>query len=299
MNRPNVDLLTPNRRQIGVRKKVFWALVGGKAVERNAAPVSSLPAMPTHPESRPPLHVSMRPLSAIVGALSAAGQPGGNVRFYCLNPHSYEVAREDPAFWRALSRAEALIADGSGITIARRILRLPVPPRVTGYDAFDALCRHFARGPAGGRVALLGATQTVLDAMAARLRVDYPGLEPALLLSPPFQPGFSPEAARGFAEAVNASGADLLLVGLTAPKQELLIEQMHPHLRVSAIAAIGAVFDFYAGTKPRAPEWVGRLGLEWVWRLVREPRRLWRRTFGSGARYVGGIVSGRVSRDIV
>lgn len=239
----------------------------------------------------------MRALSAIVAALPGAGRPGGNVRFYCLNPHSYEVAREDPAFWRALGNAEALIADGSGITIARRVLRRPVPPRVTGYDAFDALCRHYAVG--GGKVALLGATQPVLEAMAARLRIDYPGLEPALLLSPPFQPGFSAEEAQAFAQAINASGADLLLVGLTAPKQELLIERMHPHLRVSAIAAIGAVFDFYAGTKPRAPQIVGTLGLEWVWRLAREPRRLWRRTFGSGARYVGGIVSGRVARDIV
>lgn len=239
----------------------------------------------------------MRPLSAIVAALPGAGLAGGNVRFYCLNPHSYEVARENPAFWQALGSAEALIADGSGITIARRLLRRPVPPRVTGFDAFDALCRHFAFG--GGKVALLGATQPVLEAMAARLRTDYPGLEPTLLLSPPFQPGFSPGEAESFAEAVNASGADLLLVGLTAPKQELLIELMHPHLNVSAIAAIGAVFDFYAGTKPRAPQVVGTLGLEWVWRLAREPRRLWRRTFGSGARYVGGIVSGRVSRDIV
>lgn len=239
----------------------------------------------------------MRPLSAIVGALSGAGERRGNVRFYCLNPHSYETARENQAFWGALARAEALIADGSGITIARRLLRRPVPPRVTGYDAFDALCGHFADG--GGKVALLGATPAVLEAMAARLRSDYPGLEPALLLSPPFQPRFSPAEARGFAEAVTVSGADLLLVGLTAPKQELLIEQMHPHLCVSAIAAIGAVFDFYAGTKPRAPEWVGSLGLEWVWRLAREPRRMWRRTFGSGVRYVGGVISGRVSRDIV
>ena len=219
------------------------------------------------------------------------------MRFYCLNPHSYEVAREDAAFWQALGNAEALIADGSGITIARRLLRRPVPPRVTGYDAFDALCRHFAVD--GGKVALLGATDVVLEAMATRLRADYPGLEPALLLSPPFQPGFSPDEAEAFAQSVNASGADLLLVGLTAPKQELLIERMHPHLQVSAIAAIGAVFDFYAGTKPRAPHVIGTLGLEWVWRLAREPRRLWRRTFGSGARYVGGIVSGRVSRDIV
>lgn len=241
----------------------------------------------------------MRPLTAIIAALPAAHEASSNVRFYCLNPHSYEVARGDPAFWRALAHAEALIADGSGITIARHLLRLPVPPRVTGYDAFDGLCRHFAGRPQGGKVALLGATPAVLEAMAARLRVDYPGLEPALLLSPPFQPEFSDEVARGFADAINASGADLLLVGLTAPKQELLIEQMHPHLRVAAIAAIGAVFDFYAGTKPRAPELVGTLGLEWVWRLVREPRRMWRRTVISGARYVGGIVSGRVSRDIV
>lgn len=252
----------------------------------------------TNPPSTP-LHVSMEPLAASVARLGREPRFARNVRFTCLNPHSYEVARRTPAFWAALAAAEVLIADGAGITLARRALRQPVPPRITGFDATDALCRHYAAQRGGGRVFLLGSSPPVLARMTERIAHDYPGLAVTGTLSPPMQNAFSAAEARAFAARINATGTDLLLVGLTAPKQELLIEQMHPHLDVGAIAAIGAVFDFLAGTKPRAPQVVGQLGLEWVWRLVREPRRMWRRTFNSGLRFVGGIISGRVSRDII
>lgn len=252
----------------------------------------------TNPPSSP-LHVSMEPLAASVARLGSESRFARNVRFTCLNPHSYEVARRTPAFWAALAAAEVLIADGAGITLARRALRQSVPPRITGFDATDALCRHYAAQRGGGRVFLLGSSPPVLARMTERIAHDYPGLAVAGTLSPPMQNAFTAAEAREFAARVNATGTDLLLVGLTAPKQELLIEQMHPHLDVGAIAAIGAVFDFLAGTKPRAPQVVGQLGLEWVWRLVREPRRMWRRTFDSGLRFVGGIISGRVSRDII
>lgn len=252
--------------------------------------------MTTPPGS--PLHVSMEPVAATVARLGREAGYARNVRFTCLNPHSYEVARKTPAFWSALANAEVLIADGAGITLARRVLRQPVPPRITGFDATDALCRHYAAQSGGGRVFLLGSSPPVLARMADRIAHDYPGLTVAGTLSPPIRTAFSADEAREFALQVNAAGTDLLLVGLTAPKQELLIEQMHPQLDVGAIAAVGAVFDFLAGTKPRAPQIVGQLGLEWVWRLVREPRRMWRRTFDSGLRFVGGIVSGRVTRDI-
>lgn len=252
----------------------------------------------TNPPSTP-LHVSMDPLAASVARLGREPRYARNVRFTCLNPHSYEVARRTPAFWAALAGAEVLIADGAGITLARRALRQPVPPRITGFDATDALCRHYAAQHGGGRVFLLGSSPPVLARMTQRIAADYPGLTVTGTLSPPMQDAFTAAEAREFAAQVNAAGTNLLLVGLTAPKQELLIEQMHPHLDVGAIAAIGAVFDFLAGTKPRAPQVVGRLGLEWVWRLVREPRRMWRRTFDSGLRFVGGIISGRVSRDII
>lgn len=248
---------------------------------------------------KPPLRVSMEPIAASIARLGHDPGFERNVRFTCLNPHSYEVARIDPAFWTALAQAEVLIADGAGITLARRARREPVPPRITGFDACDALCRHYAAQPGGGRVFLLGSTKVVLAKMTARLEQDYPGLKVCGAISPPMQGAFSADEARIFANEVNATRADLLLVGLTAPKQELLIEQMHPYLDTGAIAAIGAVFDFLAGTKPRAPRLVSQIGLEWVWRLVREPRRMWRRTFDSGLRFVGGVVSGRVSREIV
>lgn len=224
-------------------------------------------------------------------------QRGANVTIYCINPHSYETARRDPVFWDALSRAHYLLADGVGIKIAKRLLGQEAVPRITGHDMHMALCNRLAASC--GRLFLLGSSNTVLDAMRGAIETDFPGLTVCGTLAPPFSPAFTPEEAAAFAAEVNAAGPDVLYIGLTAPKQELLARQMLANLDVKGIAAIGAVFDFVAGTKPRAPTVFVKLGLEWLYRLTREPRRLWRRTFLSGISFLWGVASGRVRRDIV
>lgn len=198
----------------------------------------------------------------------------------CLNPHSYVEARRRPDFARALEEADWLVADGTGVTLASRVLGAGIDTRVTGSDVFEGLSRQLdARG--GGRVFFLGGTPEVLAAIVARHRRDYPNLEVVGTYAPPFRAEFGEADYDAMAAAVNAARPDVLWVGLGAPKQELSIMELRGRVRVRFAAAIGAVFDFYAGRIQRASPLTRRLGLEWLSRLVRDPRRLWRRMFVS------------------
>lgn len=247
---------------------------------------------------KPPLQLS--PLAADTLRAAIAGRlrsNASNQRYYCLNPHSYVVARHEPHFWAALASCEVLLADGVGLVWGSRLIGLEPPPRVTGFDAFRLLCEEH-EAAARRRVFFLGSNEEVLARMTERLAAEHPHLAVCGTYAPPFKPAFSDEEVRAFAGRVNAAECDLLLVGLTAPKQELLIERMIPHMRVRSVAAIGAVFDFYAGTKTRAPDWLVAAGAEWVYRLAREPRRLWRRTFVSGVAFARQLASGAFRREV-
>jgi N-acetylglucosaminyldiphosphoundecaprenol N-acetyl-beta-D-mannosaminyltransferase len=115
-------------------------------------------------------------------------------------------------------------------------------------------------------------------------------------LSPPFKPAFSVADSERMVEAVNASGAEVLWVGLTAPKQEKWIREQQGRLAVRFAGPIGAAFDFYAGRIRRAGPTLQRLGLEWLPRLLQEPRRLWRRMGISAPRFVGSVIAARLKR---
>jgi N-acetylglucosaminyldiphosphoundecaprenol N-acetyl-beta-D-mannosaminyltransferase len=208
----------------------------------------------------------------------------------CANPHSLIVARRDPRFRKALHKATFLIPDGIGLVKAARYLGFPVTERVTGSDIFLKL-HELAAGTGGLRVFFLGSTPTVLDAIQARMRREYPGLTVCGVYSPPFKTVFSPDDNRLMLEAVNAARPDVLWVGMTAPKQEQWIFDNLQNLDVGFIGAVGAVFDFYAGTKKRAPLFWQRSGLEWVYRLCQEPGRLWERTFKSMPVFAGIVIA--------
>lgn len=198
----------------------------------------------------------------------------------CMNPHSYVVALNDGAFAQALRDADWLIPDGAGIVLASRILGAAVRERVSGPDVFYAVHEMLDRA-GGARVFFLGGTAETLALIEARMRADYPGIQLAGTYSPPFTPHYSSAEIDHMVEAVNAARADVLWVGLTAPKQEKWIFENSKRLNVRFIGAVGAVFDFYAGTVKRSPAVFRRLGLEWLPRLIQQPRRLWRRMFHS------------------
>lgn len=199
----------------------------------------------------------------------------------CANPHSLVVASQDGEFREALQRADLLLPDGFGLILAARILNLPLKQRVAGFDFFHSFCKHVAEERRGIRFFFLGATPFVLERLVSRLRVDFPSISVPGTYSPPFKNVFTDTDTESMIKAINRSEADVLWVGMTAPKQEKWIWRNRDKLNVRLVGAVGAVFDFYAGTKKRSSQFWQRQGLEWLPRLVREPGRMWERDFKS------------------
>ncbi len=219
--------------------------------------------------------------------LMRSGRAGGYVA--CANPHSLVVAADDAEFAEALHEADVLLPDGAGIVLAGKVLRTPVSERVAGFEYFYETSRR-ANAEGGVRYFFLGSTQQVLDLIAERLAREFPNIELAGTWSPPYKPEFSAEDNAAMHAAIQAARPDIVWVGMTAPKQEKWIHSNAVAGGAPLYAAIGAVFDFYAGTVKRSPAWAGRLGLEWLPRLLREPRRLWRRNFVSTPLFLGRIL---------
>ena len=210
---------------------------------------------------------------AITERMARSGQ---KTWFACLNPHAYVAAQRDAVFADALRSADYLVPDGIGLVVGARLLGKQVKARVTGSDIFGALMDRLSRA-GGASVFLLGSTEENLAAMQQKIMVDYPGLRLAGVYSPPFRDRFSDEENAQMIAVVNAAGADALWVGMTAPKQEKWIHEHLPRLNVRFAGAVGAVFDFYTGRIKRPNAFFRDMGLEWLVRLLGEPRRLWRR----------------------
>lgn len=208
--------------------------------------------------------------------------------FACANPHSLVAAQQDAMFHSALTQADIVVADGIGVTALAKLARVAIGPRITGTDYFFAVIRALQqRGY--GRVFFFGSSQHVLNLIAERFTHEYPNLELAGILSPPFSQ-WSVAENKAMVAQINAARPDVLWVGMTAPKQEKWVQENREQLNVPVIGSIGAVFDFYAGTYPRAPQWMCGLGIEWLFRLVKEPRRMWRRNFVSTPKFVALVL---------
>lgn len=204
--------------------------------------------------------------------------------FACANPHSLVVAQKDEEFKSALTHADLVVADGVGASLMARLIGCRLGPRITGTDYFQGVL-HALQRCGSGRVFFFGSSQQVLDRIAKRFAVDFPALTLCGSLSPPFGTWSEIENLRMVRE-INDTKPDVLWVGMTAPKQEKWVAANRRQLNVPVIGSIGAVFDFYAGTYSRAPKWVCGLGLEWAYRLLLEPRRMWQRNFVSAPKFV-------------
>ncbi|MEM6696386.1 MAG: WecB/TagA/CpsF family glycosyltransferase [Pseudomonadota bacterium] len=215
--------------------------------------------------------------------------PGTKPRvFACANPHSLHVARSNQAFREALIGADLLTPDGVGIVLGSRLLGGGISRRITGYDIFEDTCAMLSARR--GSCFFLGSSEAVLSKIRARMARDYPRITVAGTYSPPFRARFSQAENAAMIEAVNHAKPDVLWVGMTAPKQEIWLHRHRDQLDVRFAGAIGAVFDFYAGTVPRAPAVIQHMGLEWLPRLLRQPRRLWRRNFISNPAFMVQIM---------
>ncbi len=207
----------------------------------------------------------------------------------CANPHALVTASQDGLFAQALKNAEILLPDGAGIVLAAKALNQSLPERVAGTEFFLELTRRADEGGTMGCF-FLGSSESVLAQIVERLRKDFPTVRVCGTHSPPFKETFSEQDTLEMVKRVNAAAPDMLWVGMTAPKQEKWVYANRDSLDVPFIGSIGAAFDFYAGTKERAPRWVRDMGLEWLPRLIREPGRLWRRNFISTPAFAAMVV---------
>jgi len=194
----------------------------------------------------------------------------------CINPHSLVVAVKDPVFNKALRSSDYLVADGVGIQIAARILAGRKVEKIAGSDIHSALLKSLSGK--NGKCFYLGASEAVLLKIRERTCTDFHSVKVGSY-SPPYKIEFSRPETMEMIAAINHFSPDVLFVGMSAPKQEKWVFENRHLINVPVICSIGAVFDFYAGTVKRPGKFWISLGLEWLPRLVREPRRLWNRTF--------------------
>lgn len=214
--------------------------------------------------------------------------------FVCANPHSLEVARRDTVFDRALRSAALIIPDGVGILVASRVLGGDIGRRITGMDIFLGLSSELNKRT-GCRYFFLGSTAQNLAKLMDKLNAEFPNIAVAGTYAPPFKDEFSEEDGRLMADAINEADPDVLWVGMTAPKQEKWIYRERFRLNVKVIGAVGAVFDFYSGAIKRPHPFFQRTGLEWSARLLREPRRLWRRNLVSAPLFLLRVIQCRLA----
>ena len=256
----------------------------------------------------------LKDLDILGSKAELASLPEGKLLINTINAHSFNAAKKDKLFAEALTNGDALIPDGVSIVKACRWIKAKSQPkeRIAGWDLFEfemnkleqlGICDEeigvdnsslnnsqsasadnsklktqnskFRERPL--TVMFMGSSQKVLDLIVKRTAEVYPHLK-VVTYSPPYKPEFSDEDNKAIIDAINAADPDLLWIGMTAPKQEKWTYSHWEELDIHChVGTIGAVFDFFAGTVERAPMWWQRHGLEWLYRLLKEPKRMWRR----------------------
>jgi N-acetylglucosaminyldiphosphoundecaprenol N-acetyl-beta-D-mannosaminyltransferase len=194
------------------------------------------------------------------------------------------AAQEDPQARAAVLGATLAVPDGQPLVWALHALGHARATRIYGPDLMAGFCARAAR--TGTSMYLYGGrTPEALELLERRLRERFPGVQIAGGFSPPFRELSAEEQERVIA-AIDSSGAAVVWVGTGQPKQEKWMLEMRPRLDAPLLVGVGAAFDFHAGLVPQAPGWMQRSGLEWTYRLSREPRRLWRRYARYNPRFV-------------
>ena len=209
-----------------------------------------------------------------------------------INQYSFCIAQEDAAFKKALQGAEVLLPDGMAIVAAARLLTNTKITKIAGAQLHDFLLHKL--NETGGSCFYLGASEATLAKIVSKVHKEFPKVK-AHSYSPPFKAVFTESDNQNMLAAVNAVAPEVLFIGMTAPKQEKWAFEHKAVLQAKTICSIGAVFDFYAGSVKRpSPFWIA-MRLEWLIRLIKEPRRMWKRYLYYGPVFIGYVLREKVS----
>jgi exopolysaccharide biosynthesis WecB/TagA/CpsF family protein len=212
------------------------------------------------------------------GAVEAVGEllsKGGKHFVTTPNVDQVVLVNQDEECLSVYRKASLAFADGMPMVWASHWLGRPLKERVAGSDLIFPLCEYAARE--GHSVYFFGGREGIAQQAAVRLTRLYPSLKVAGCYAPPFSSEFDPEENRKIIAEINQVKPDLLFLALGAPKQEKWIVRYLDELEIKVAGCVGAAVDFAAGVATMAPQWMQRTGWEWLWRLLKEPRRLWRR----------------------
>ena len=211
----------------------------------------------------------------------------GRVQWGVVNAAKMVRMRKDRALRESLLRCDYVLADGQSVVWASRFLRRALPERVAGIDLFERLLE---KAEADGRsVYLLGATQQTLDGLLERLAQRFP----ALILAGARDGYFAPGQAAAVAAEIRASKPDMVFLGMSSPKKEVFLADYGDALGAAVLHGVGGSFDVLAGVTARAPRRWQRAGLEWLYRLLQEPRRLAGRYLSTNAVFIALVVKER------
>lgn len=214
-------------------------------------------------------------LEEALGRIEHLVRSGRGGCIFTPNVDHVVIAQDSAAFREAYAAADLCLADGMPIVWSSRLLGSPVPEKVSGSDLIVPLSRRAAA--LGWRTYLLGGQPGVPEEAARRISAECPGWRLAGTDSPIISASLPDPAGDAAVERIRSVRPDLVLVALGAPKQELWIHRNLDRIRPAVAVGVGASFDFLAGRLRRAPQWASDRGMEWIWRLAHDPRRLWRR----------------------
>src|SRR5579864_27217 len=226
----------------------------------------------------------------VVDELAARVQAGQRTRVFFVNAHCINVARSDGRYRECLRRAEMVLPDGSGVLLGSRLLGVPLRDNLNGTDLVPRLLGRLERE--GWSVFVFGGKPGVADEASRRLKAAMPGL---VILG--HSHGYLDQAAEdALMERLRGLRPDVLLVGKGVPLQELWLDTNWDRLNACLGIAVGGLIDFMAGVHPRAPLWMRQLGIEWLFRMSQEPRRLGRRYLLGNVVFMAGVARGRLGR---
>lgn len=213
-----------------------------------------------------------------------------------INAYSYNVSKKDSLFKEALEKCDILIPDGIGVVWALRLLDGKKIKKIAGADLFFYQMERLEK--IHGSCFFLGSTEETLSKIKERAKRDYPNVS-VKTFSPPYKQVFLKEDDDLMLRELNEFNADVVFVGMTAPKQEKWTYNNFSKINTGHVCSIGAVFDFYAGNINRAPDWIINIGCEWLYRFLKEPTRLWERYLVGNMKFVFYILKEKISKSIM